>query len=558
MMEFLIADEVLQSTNKEVFQRSEFQQLYPGKISSLDLTVSVKSQDVGYNIQLTVNRADQSASLDTVFSIHDRSALLTEIIPEIRKRLILTHILGNWKPSYLTTNWDAFVRFYSGLREWTRLEITKAPENFMAAIAIDPQFVLAKLRLAEVYTFGESRVLADSLLQSVRPVIGLLSRVDSLRAEAVGARIVRDFRKEVAIRRDIYQMYPLRKESAFDVAEAYFWLCEIPDAISYYRIAIGLDSNFARAYNHLGYCYSHLGDHDSALIVIRKYILLDSTANAYDSMGDCFMAAGYEDSAMWAKSCGIAIDPELWYLYWTSAFVRLRQGRLGDADSVATKYMQYVYTPDLIARGYTNKAFIAYERKDYRVAMKYCTKALQIFDSPDLGTRNPELHWLHTLVGLELNDMNVVTREMNQMEQIIRDNNINATNYQMYFYKYYRNLQACIAARSNDIARVIEVAKELDGPLRLKVRDHTSPFDYAFLNTSLGDLFERPPLSRIDFAIERYKCALQYNSLYAPAHYKLWKIYKQKGEVDKAEKELRMVKQLWKDADKEFKNIYGI
>jgi serine/threonine protein kinase/tetratricopeptide (TPR) repeat protein len=558
MVEFLVTDEVLQSTNKDVFRPAEFHRLHPDKSPSVSLTVALQQQDVGYRIDVTISRAREVTTSEMSFQVHDRSALLTQVLPEIRRRVIFPGSLGECKPSTFTANWDAFVRFYLGFRALERLELPRAREHLDAALTIDPQFALAKLRLAETLAGQNSNVSARSLLQTVQPALHLLSKVDSLRAEALRARLASDFRREVAIRREIYQLYPLRTESSFGVAEAYYWLCEIPPAISYYKIALALDPHFARAYNHLGYCYSHLGAHDSALTTIRKYLELDSTANAFDSMGDCYLAAGYLDSAAWAKQRGIAIDPELSYLYPSLTHIRLLQGRIEEADNVANRYFQYLFTPDLMARGYTLKAFVAYERRDYRTAQRYCQKALETFDAPDLGMRYPDLHWLLAQVSLALNDFATVYKELQQMETLLRDNNINPTNYQVYYYKYYRHLQACLAARRNEITGVLDVAKELDGPLRARVKDHSSRFDYAYLSTALGELLAAPPLNRTDFAIERCKLALQYNPRYPRAHYTLWRCYLARGEKTKAEGELRIVKALWKDADPGFKKLYGI
>ncbi|MFX0201550.1 MAG: tetratricopeptide repeat protein [Candidatus Hodarchaeota archaeon] len=157
--------------------------------------------------------------------------------------------------------------------------------------------MLAKVRSAQVFLYGGDRLEAQRLIHEVQPHLPALSRLDSMRVEALGARLEGDIFGEISILQDIYNSFPTRKEFAYDVAEALYEICDIDKAKYYYEKALQLDKNFARAHNHLAYCYSHQGQHEQALYHFRKYVELDSTANAFDSMGDGFMAAGKLDSA---------------------------------------------------------------------------------------------------------------------------------------------------------------------------------------------------------------------------------------------------------------------
>ena len=74
--------------------------------------------------------------------------------------------------------------------------------------------------------------------------------------------------------------------------------------------------------------------------------------------------------------------------------------------------MRLVSTPDLKAQVLTFKGFVAYASKRPVEARNYCREGLKTFDSPDLETRFPELHWLHSLVSLDLGDVRTAEAEI--------------------------------------------------------------------------------------------------------------------------------------------------
>jgi serine/threonine protein kinase/tetratricopeptide (TPR) repeat protein len=560
MVEYLLADEVIQSTSNEVFRPEEFSRLHPDRQPAMSFEVEVSRQPVGYKVRIGAELPSSMSGFPIIggqhtyeWSFFDASAFLVKVIPEVRQKILQTAAQIDIRPSTFTDRWDAFKHYYHGLKAWERLQTSQAKEHFTSALAVDSAFVLAKLHLADVSRFEGSSLKAIGMLTSIRPSLGLLSRVDSLRAEALASNLAYDFNSEVAIRQRIYDMYPLRVESAYRLAEAYYYKCEINEAMRYYRAVLVLDENFAPAHNHLAYCYSHLGDHELALEHFRRYLQLDSTANAYDSMGDGFLAAGILDSAGWAKERGIAIDPNVPYLYWTLFYVRLRQGRLGDASKVVDEYDKHVYERDLKARTYLYRGMVEFARHNNVAALDLFRYSRATFDSRDLGTRSPELHWMLGLVSLEMGDLAGARHELDEMAEILRNQEVSAANYRMFFYKYFLHLRACIAARSKDVGTVLEAVEELDGLLRPKVKDHNSAFDYAYFSTSLGELLLNPPLGRPDYAERRFLSALDYNPHYAPAHLNLWKVYSRAKNTQKAQLHLQIARALWKDADREFR-----
>jgi len=560
MIKYLIIDDLLQSSreNVHVFSQKDFELAHDVKAEKPELIVSgaLTVKDFDYELKVILSRPGEKKDV-LPFSFGDPSALLKTIITEITRSILTRIERPELKVTTFTDRWGAFEQFYEGEQAWEKLDITKASEKLRAALVYDNNFVLAKVRLAQVVLFNGSRLEAQELIHSVRPHLSLLSRLDSLRVEAIQARLEGDLFEEISILQDIYNTFPTRKEFAYDVAEAFYEICEIDKAIEYYNKALLLDENFARAHNHLAYCYSHRGQHEKALYHFRKYARLDSTANAFDSLGDGFMAAGKLDSAVWAKKQGIQLDPRLSYLWGSLGYINIRQGKLTEAEQNIQKYIDFSDRADRKARGIFRKALVEHCRQNYAAALDGCMSAQAVYDSTDLVTRDHDLHWLLGLLYLKFNEPEFARAEIDQMEQIINLYAINDTNYRMGIYKNYLALKIFEAAYRGNEAEMLTYMDRFDGPIQSKIKDHGSPFDLAYVNTTFGELLMTEQINRPDLAEARLKLALNYNPDYALAHYDLWQLYLKTGDAEKSMDHHNKFKLLWQQADEDVKGIYG-
>ncbi len=559
MIEYLLTDNLLQSSNKnKILSRKEFNLLYPNNIPEMFIEGDITTQDPGFILRVSINKPRKGLPFNLFndvhyipYKIYDESNLLIRVIPEISQQ-----ILGREKKkTTFTMLWDAFVSFYDGELARQKLDISNAKQLYQNALDIDPNFILAKLRLAFVLSFEVNNVSANELINSIRPSLNMLSEIDSLTAEALSARVSDNVPTEISILRKIYSRFPSRKETAYEVAEAYFRVSDINNAIKYYKIALNLDHNYALAHNHLAYCYSHRGDHQEAIKHFHIYLELDSTANAYDSIGEGYMAAGLLDSAQWALDNAIKLDSTYSLLYWNLFEIRIRQGKINEAISAANKYIYYTYSPDTRARGLFFKGMAKFCKNELDSALYFCRLALQTYDASDVFSRNHELHWLLARIYLNLNNLNKFQEEVSQMEIIIKENKINSTNYRREIFKYYHHLKACWSARNGNRADLINIIELFDGPINIKVADWGSAFDLAFFNMSFGELLMEPTIERFDGAENCLQQALEYNPNFALAHYQLGKVYEKKKNFVKAKYHVEKFLNLWKDADKDLPEL---
>ena len=557
MLKYLLTDALMQSSYKNVFDRNEFDILNPDDESETSLKVTINYLNIGFDLNAQIIRpwlVYFSRKEDLNFRIYDPGYLISEVVPEISTRLLKYQK----KKSSFTTSWDAFTNLYKGEHTWRRLEVSKAKQYFENAIEIDPGFVLAKLRLAYTHSFEANYGQVRKLVDEISPYTGLLSVTDSLRAEALIARTSNNNLKEIEILRAIYHRFPLRKENSYEVAEAYFLICDIPNAIKYYNKSLAIDTNFSLAHNHLAYCYSHKGEHEKALHHFHRYLALDGTANAYDSMSDGFMAAGLLDSAEISIKNGIAVDSTISFLYWTLFEIYCRQGRINEALFTADKYIFHSYSNDAQARGYFMKAYAEFLRYNYDLAYVNCEQALKLYDAEDVFSRNHELHWLVARLYLCTNYKRNFSDELAEFKRIIKQNNINANNYRRSVYKFYLHLKACSAAKKGNLSELLDTIKEFDGPIRYKVSDLVSQFDLAYFNTCFAELLMQKPLERYDLAAKRLEKALAYNPNFALAYYQLYQLNKLRGEIAESTEHAKRFLYLWRNADRDLPQIAQI
>jgi len=557
MLEYLIIDDLLQTTDKTVMTASEFELLDERSEMTPQLRVSGVLEISAFSmvIRLFVKKSDGD-KVDAFLSLGDPVVLLTGELETLTDKILETAGNPTRKKSTFTQRWDAFVRFFEGEQAWQRLEPTLAEQALEASLDIDPDFVLAKLRLAQVLNFSEKHLKAQELVLEIEPYLGHLSYVDSLKARAVEARLTGRLQDEITIRHKVNHEYPVRKDSPYELAETYFWICNIAQAMHYYKKAIELDDMFAKAYNHLAYCYTHRGEHKEALKHFRRYVELDSTANAFDSLSDGYLAAGKLDSAEWARNQGINIDSTLEYLYRSLCYIHIQQGRYEDAEKSVRKFQQRVVYADRQARGHFFSGLVEYYRRNYKKALKHCLKSVEIHDSMDIVTRDHDVHWLMGYLYLQLGEIQKAEYELAQMEDLVAEHDINANNYRRYIYKHRCHLKASIALHQGRQTEVDECIVIFDEQIYDKIKDHNSPFDYAFFNNSFGEMFiELEDWARAEKYLNK---ALAYNPSYFYAHHNLYELYGLKNESLKAGKKLEEMKSLWADADPAVKNIYRL
>ncbi len=465
-------------------------------------------------------------------------------------RIAEQHIQGT-QPDYrsavqlLSPRWDALRHYYRGAKAWERYEMNTAERELRSALEIDPNLALAHLKLGEVRIFQNQWDAAQTEILAARGQSGALTEVDQLLVEAFLDRVFGKYFEERVHLQKLIGLQPYKKENLYELAESYFHTADVDEAISKYQDALSLDSRYARAYNHLAYCYAWKGEHAKALEAYQHYLELDQSANAYDSLGDAYMQAGDYAKAEEMKTKAIQMDPQIYYASRNLAFIEMMCGRY----KAAAERLKSLFagTDDKVqkAQYYAAVAYLYYRKGDLEYALKMCDQGLKLLGSVQYDAPHDELIWMTGMIDLKRHDLPAARRALGQLRSILDSNLITAMNYKPA-YKYYLHLLAWLAAEEGRVQEATAAINEINY-IKFKLGYWSTPYDRAFFFDAIGQIYER--MKQTTEAEKAYRDVLAYNPHYALSHLHLARLLKGKGSFADARSELEAFQTEWKRAD---------
>lgn len=512
-------------------------------------------------IKLTYTLRGEEETLLTSFSGEDEflnngiDALVRDILQRYDPSLLdhLSRSPSEYRSAVqlLSSNWDALRYYYHGSRAWERLDMNMSERALRTALEYDSDFALAHLLMAEVRIFQNQWDAAHAEIIKARQKTGSLTQIDRLRIEALLARVLGKLIHERDQLMKLIEHQPYNKENYYELAECYFHTADVTEAIPKYLDALKLDDAFARAYNHLSYCYAWKGEHSLALDACTRYLELDQSANAYDSLGDIYMHAGNYAMAEEMKLKAIELDAHLYYPRRSLAFIEMRRGRYRSAEEILQNLIGDIDDEAQLAQCYAALGFLYYSSGKLQRGLQMCERGLELVGTFQNDAPLYELIWTVGLINLKQNDVKAARGSMEQLRSILVDNSINASNYKPT-YKFYIHLRAMIFAHEGSVAEANEMITDLEW-IKTKLGYWSTPYDYAFFYDAIGQIHEK--LNQKDSAEESYTEALRYNPHFAQARFHLALFYNSMGKHAEAREEIDKFLTDWAEADPEIPEL---
>lgn len=263
----------------------------------------------------------------------------------------------------LTTNSiEAYNLFLRGRDELERFYAADARRSLERAVALDPTFAVAWLYLSQSCRELADAKAKDEALEKAMEYSAKATEKERLLIEASYAGIIkRDPEEQLRILREFVEKYPAEKYAHFELAFEYDNRGLFPEAIAECERALALDPDFGYALNEIGYLKAKTGDIAGGVSYLERYAALNpNDPNPRDSIAELSMRLGkLEESAAKYKAL-LAAKPDF-YLSWAGlAYVYALQEKYPEMEGALEAFIAHAPTMTAKAEGMWLRAFARY------------------------------------------------------------------------------------------------------------------------------------------------------------------------------------------------------
>jgi len=445
------------------------------------------------------------------------------------------------------SKWEDFSNFYAGFLFYKRLEPVKA-ENYLKK---SRDLLISKYYLADLYYFRGRRKEAAKIIEEMMPKIEELPPTLKLKVQAIRARLIFDYNKEIEYWTRLKDRVPYSKEVFYLLGEGHFHHANPREAIEAYEESLRLDPKYSKALNHLGYSYSYLGDHKKAIQFFLEYRGLDETANSFDSLGDGYFFAGELANAIAMKERAVVPDDygnRLSYSYQTLADIYILKDQYEKANQELDNYLQWETADRNKAGVLSTRAYINYKDKQYPRALELIEQSLQTHDSNDILDNTAEAHWVKGLILLALDKVDESKKESQWLNEFKEKYHLDKDNFHEA-YKYLIHLEAMIFEKENQPDKSDEHFNLLINDMKDKLSYWTTYFNYQFFHTEYVKFLTGN--QRDGEALEELNRCLEFSDRYIPALWLKAQILEKSNEIEQAKSVYKKIAELYGESDEE-------
>jgi len=198
-----------------------------------------------------------------------------------------------------TSSMEAYNYFLRGRDDYEKFYNADARKFLEKAVTLDPTFAVAYLYLGKVAGELFDTKAQTEAYEMAKKYSEKATEKERLYIEAGYASAVeRNPEKRLRILLELTKKYPQEKQFHYDLGFVYEGRGKNPEAIEEYEKALALDPNFGMAINQAGYVYAQMGDFEKAIQYFERYAAINpGQANPIDSIAEVYFRLGKFDQA---------------------------------------------------------------------------------------------------------------------------------------------------------------------------------------------------------------------------------------------------------------------
>ncbi len=206
-----------------------------------------------------------------------------------------------------TSSGLARLRFEKAMQYSEEIRMPEALEALRAAVKADKNFAQAYIMIS---AFSHDPVEQQAARDHAQKLAPRVTRAERLLIRWLAGAQEDNYVPAIAAMNDLLGTYPGDHRLA---CLAGGWLVkqeQYQPAIPVLERAVGLDPDYAAAWNELGYAYAFSGDFEKGFKAMERYVALQpEEPNPHDSYGEILRLAGKFDAALEQYQTSIRLDP---------------------------------------------------------------------------------------------------------------------------------------------------------------------------------------------------------------------------------------------------------